>query len=114
MPSYLFWLFSTIMLIGGVRGHRVPQPGLQRALGGHLFRRPRRPLHRARAPSSSAIIQILVYTGAIMVLFLFIIMLLDLKDEEKRAEAARRRSPPASASSLAFVVQLIGVLSAHA
>ena len=29
------------------------------------------------------IIQILVYTGAIMVLFLFIIMLLDLKNEEK-------------------------------
>ena len=31
------------------------------------------------------IIQILVYTGAVMVLFLFIIMLLDLKEEARRA-----------------------------
>jgi len=31
-----------------------------------------------------AIIQILVYTGAVMVLFLFIIMLLDIKGEETR------------------------------
>jgi|SRR4030095_2585255 NADH-quinone oxidoreductase subunit J len=33
-----------------------------------------------------AIIQILVYTGAIMVLFLFVIMLLNLQDESKLSE----------------------------
>jgi NADH-quinone oxidoreductase subunit J len=33
-----------------------------------------------------AIIQILVYAGAIMVLFLFVIMLLNLQDESKLAE----------------------------
>jgi NADH-quinone oxidoreductase subunit J len=31
-----------------------------------------------------AAVQILVYAGAVMVLFLFVIMLLDLKDEERR------------------------------
>jgi len=31
-----------------------------------------------------AAVQILVYAGAVMVLFLFVIMLLDLKEEEKR------------------------------
>src|ERR1041385_8378291 len=31
-----------------------------------------------------AAIQILVYAGAVMVLFLFVIMLLDLKEEERR------------------------------
>src|ERR1700739_4311675 len=31
-----------------------------------------------------AVIQVLVYAGAVMVLFLFIIMLLDLKAEERR------------------------------
>ena len=30
------------------------------------------------------VIQILVYTGAVMVLFLFIIMLLDIKEENER------------------------------
>src|ERR1051325_7479000 len=31
-----------------------------------------------------AAVQVLVYAGAVMVLFLFVIMLLDLKDEERR------------------------------
>src|SRR5918912_3116114 len=31
-----------------------------------------------------AAVQILVYAGAVMVLFLFVIMLLDLKEEERR------------------------------
>ena len=54
------------------------------------------------------IIQVLVYAGAVMVLFLFIIMLLDLRAEERRkinswrSPAARRwrwRSSPRSTSS---------------
>ena len=56
------------------------------------------------------VIQILVYTGAVMVLFLFIIMLLDLKDEEKPAKPLL---PIAAGIALvaAFMVQLIGILS---
>ena len=55
------------------------------------------------------IIQILVYTGAIMVLFLFIIMLLDLKvAEEKRPKLASIAG--AFVIPGIFVVQLVGVL----
>jgi len=39
---------------------------------------------RAAARVLLAAVQILVYAGAVMVLFLFVIMLLDLKDEERR------------------------------
>lgn len=55
------------------------------------------------------IIQILVYSGAIMVLFLFIIMLLDLKDETKRASNG---APLFAGIALVviFFIQLIGVL----
>ena len=55
------------------------------------------------------IIQILVYSGAIMVLFLFIIMLLDLKDEKKRASNG---APLFAGLSLVvlFFIQLVGVL----
>ncbi len=58
------------------------------------------------------VIQILVYSGAIMVLFLFIIMLLDLKDEKKRSESY---APLIAGLVLVgvFFVQLIGVLSNH-
>lgn len=55
------------------------------------------------------IIQILVYAGAIMVLFVFIIMLLDLKAEEKRI------FKPANIAAAAIVpgvllLQILGVL----
>lgn len=55
------------------------------------------------------IIQILVYAGAIMVLFIFIIMLLDLKAEEKRV------FKPANIAAAAIVpgvllLQILGVL----
>jgi len=55
------------------------------------------------------IIQILVYAGAVMVLFLFIIMLLDL-----RAEKLRKINWPATAGGLAvalvFLIQLLAVI----
>ena len=55
------------------------------------------------------IIQILVYAGAIMVLFIFIIMLLDLKSEEKR-----KWKPATIAASIVipiiFLCQLLGVV----
>jgi len=54
-------------------------------------------------------IQVLVYAGAVMVLFLFIIMLLDLKAEQRR-----RLNLPATAGGIlvvaAFVAQLMAVL----
>jgi NADH-quinone oxidoreductase subunit J len=64
-----------------------------------------------------AVVQVLVYAGAVMVLFLFIIMLLDLKAEERR-----KINLPAYAGGIlvavAFVVQLWLVLqrfsAAHA
>src|SRR3954466_988253 len=55
------------------------------------------------------IIQVLVYAGAVMVLFLFIIMLLDL-----RAEKLRKINWPATAGGMAvavmFLVQILSVI----
>ncbi len=49
-----------------------------------------------------AAVQILVYAGAVMVLFLFVIMLLDLKEEDaaevQRRSASARASSPSAAS----------------
>ena len=44
--------------------------------------------------SSSAAIQVLVYAGAVMVLFLFVIMLLNLGHADVRHARARRRWRP--------------------
>jgi NADH-quinone oxidoreductase subunit J len=51
------------------------------------------------------IIQILVYAGAVMVLFLFIIMLLDLK-----AERRRRINAPAWVGGLAVIAGFVAIL----
>jgi NADH-quinone oxidoreductase subunit J len=109
MSLLLFWLFSTIMLIGGcaVIAFRNPVSSAMSVVTCFVGLAG---LFIGLSAFFVGIIQILVYTGAVMVLFLFIIMLLDLKDEQKRAN---NFAPLAAGLSLAiaFLVQLIGVLS---
>lgn len=61
----------------------------------------------------AGIIQVLVYAGAIMVLFLFIIMLMDVRVEEKRQINYGIIGGGALLVAL-FVMQLIGVLKSFA
>lgn len=109
MPSYLFWLFSTIMLIGGTAVIAFRNP-VSSALSVVTCFVGLAGLFIELSAFFVGVIQILVYTGAVMVLFLFIIMLLDLKDE---AKPAKPLLPIAAGLFLvaAFVIQLIGVLS---
>ncbi len=59
-----------------------------------------------------ASIQVVVYAGAVMVLFLFIIMLLDLKVEQRR-KFNKLAIGGGALVALGFAAQLIGVLGAH-
>lgn len=108
MPLTLFWFFAVLMLVGGLAVVSL-----------------RNPVAAALAMVSSfvglaglfiglnayfvGVMQILVYAGAIMVLFLFIIMLLDLKTEEKQAPKV---VPVVGGLGivLAFTIQLFGIL----
>lgn len=108
MPSYLFWLFATIMLIGACAVIAFRNP-VSSALAMVTSFVGLAALFIGLSAFFVGIIQILVYSGAIMVLFLFIIMLLDLKDEQKRAS----NSAPLFAGLalvIVFFIQLIGVL----
>lgn len=109
MPSYLFWLFSTVMLIGGTAVIAFRNP-VASALAVVTCFVGLAGLFIGLSAFFVGVIQILVYTGAVMVLFLFIIMLLDLKDEQK---AAKPLLPIAAGIALvaAFMVQLIGILA---
>jgi NADH-quinone oxidoreductase subunit J len=108
MSLPLFWFFAIVMLVGGLAVVVLRNPvaaalsmvasfvglaGLFIGLNAYLV----------------GVLQILVYAGAIMVLFLFIIMLLDLKAEKQRAQNV---APVVGGLGivLAFVIQLIGVL----
>lgn len=57
-----------------------------------------------------AVIQIIVYAGAIMVLFLFVIMLLNLQDEEKLIEKVSIRKLVAVGLSAAVLLELVYIL----
>jgi NADH-quinone oxidoreductase subunit J len=58
-----------------------------------------------------AIIQILVYAGAIMVLFVFVIMLLNLRDEEKLIEKLNFKKFIRILLSIGLIIQIIYILS---
>ena len=109
MPSYLFWLFATIMLIGAVAVIAFRNP-VSSALAMVTSFVGLAALFIGLSAFFVGVIQILVYSGAIMVLFLFIIMLLDLKDEKRRSASL---VPLAAGLVLVavFFIQLVGVLS---
>ncbi len=57
-----------------------------------------------------AVIQIIVYAGAIMVLFVFVIMLLNLGDEKKLTEKISSRKIVAAGLSAGVLLELLAIL----
>jgi NADH-quinone oxidoreductase subunit J len=83
MPPFLFWVFALMMLVFGaaVVINRNPVASALSLVVSFLALAA---LFMSLDAYFIGIIQVLVYAGAIMVLFLFIIMLLDLRAEELR------------------------------
>jgi NADH-quinone oxidoreductase subunit J len=83
MSSFFFWLFSALMLVFGaaVIINRNPVASALSLVVSFLGLAA---LFISLDAFFIGIIQVLVYAGAVMVLFLFIIMLLDLRAEERR------------------------------
>ena len=83
MSPFFFWLFSALMLVFGaaVIINRNPVASALSLVVSFLGLAA---LFMTLDAFFIGIIQILVYAGAVMVLFLFIIMLLDLRAEERR------------------------------
>lgn len=83
MSPLLFWVFAFLMLAFGVSVilNRDPVASALSLVGSFLCLAA---LFVGLDAFFIAVIQVLVYAGAVMVLFLFIIMLLDLKAEGRR------------------------------
>ena len=108
MSPILFWLFAILMLIAGagVIANRNPVASALSLVVCLLFLAA---LFVSLDAFFIGVIEVLVYAGAVMVLFLFIIMLLDLRAEERR-----KINLPAWAGgtlvTLIFAGQIYGVL----
>ncbi len=83
MPAYLFWIFAILMLVFGAAVVMNRNP-IASALSLVVSFIGLSALFISLDAFFIGIIQVLVYAGAVMVLFLFIIMLLDLRAEERR------------------------------
>jgi NADH-quinone oxidoreductase subunit J len=101
MSSFFFWIFALMMLIFGaaVIINRNPVASALSLVVSFLGLAG---LFLSLDAYFIGIIQVLVYAGAIMVLFLFIIMLLDL-----RAEKLRKINWIATAGGIAVAVALL-------
>ena len=108
MPPYLFWSFALLMLIFGAAVVINRNP-IASALSLVVSFLGLAALFMSLDAYFLGVIQVLVYAGAVMVLFLFIIMLLDLRVEERR-----RMNWPAVAGgfavALALLVQIASVI----
>src|SRR2546423_4905679 len=115
MSSFLFWIFALMMLIFGA-AVVVKRNPVASALNLVVSFLGLAALFMSLNAFFVGVIQVLVYAGAVMVLFLFIIMLWDL-----RTEKLRKINWPATAGGLAvaiiFLVQVLSVIghfqSAH-
>src|SRR5256886_12141229 len=83
MSPFLFWIFALMMLIFGA-GVVINRNPVASALSLVVSFLGLAALFMSLDAFFVGIIQVLVYAGAVMVLFLFIIMLLDLRAEERR------------------------------
>jgi NADH-quinone oxidoreductase subunit J len=101
MSPFLFWFFALMMLVFGI-AVVVNRNPVASALSLVVSFLGLAALFMTLDAYFIGIIQVLVYAGAVMVLFLFIIMLLDL-----RAEARRRINWLASAGAITVALALV-------
>jgi NADH-quinone oxidoreductase subunit J len=108
MSPILFWLFSALMLGFGVAVITNRNP-VASALSLVVTFLCLAALYIGLEAYFLGAIQVVVYAGAVMVLFLFNIMLLDLRAEERR-KFNKIGTSGGGLVALAFAAQVIGVL----
>ncbi|MEA3186547.1 MAG: NADH-quinone oxidoreductase subunit [Chthoniobacter sp.] len=108
MSPILFWIFSLLMLgfAASVVVNRHPVASAMSLVVSFISLAA---LYVSLDAYFIGTIQVLVYAGAVMVLFLFIIMLLDLRVEQRRRINAVA-TIGGSLVAIAFVVQLMAVI----
>ena len=109
MPSPLFYLFALLMVAGGLMVVLMRNP-VSSALSMVLSFIGIAGLFIGLNSYFVGILQILVYAGAIMVLFIFIIMLLDVKKEEKTSWKSSSVAVGIAIPAV-LLIQIAGVLS---
>lgn len=109
VQSILFWVFSILGIAGGI-GLILNRNPVYSALSLILNFFSIAGLYLTLQAEFLAVIQILVYAGAIMVLFLFVIMLLNLSNEPK-TKPFTMASIATGILAVAFIVEMLIVFT---
>jgi NADH-quinone oxidoreductase subunit J len=111
MPQPLFYLFVAVMLGFGAAVVLLRNP-VSSALSLVVSFAGLAALYVSLNAYFAGVLQVLVYAGAVMVLFLFIIMLMDIREEQRR-KINKVAVVGGAALVVGFVVQLGGVLAGY-
>ncbi|WP_205856293.1 NADH-quinone oxidoreductase subunit J, partial [Phytoactinopolyspora endophytica] len=104
----LFWILAPLAVLGGV-GLVVSRKAVHGALFLALTMISLAVLYIALEAPFLGVVQIVVYTGAIMMLFLFVIMLIGVDASDSRVETIRGQRGAAALAVLGVVILLIAV-----
>ena len=109
MAPWLFYLFATISVVSsiGVIGQRNPMYSVLLLIGSFISLAG---LYVGLDSPFVAVTQIVVYAGAIMVLFLFVVMLLNAPHEDTEEDLERGVRPPSAGRVRVFGALLAIVL----
>ncbi|GAC1344708.1 MAG: NADH-quinone oxidoreductase subunit J [Myxococcales bacterium] len=109
VESVLFWVFAAGVIVAGAQVvlRRNPIHGALALVGCFFFLAG---VYVLLAAHLIAILQVMVYAGAVMVLFVFVIMLLNLRDEE----LGEPRMTAFKGLGLAGVLVAVGVIAFRA
>jgi len=105
----LFFIFGALALVGGLTVVAARNP-VHSAMGLMLTLFSLAVMYVAQAAHFVAAVQIIVYAGAVMTLFLFVIMLIGVDKEENLKETIRFQRPLVALVGLSVVV--VGVFVA--
>ncbi len=109
LEPFLFFIFAVLAVAGGV-GMLVSRSPITSSLWVVQTMIAIACLYLTLGAAFLGVVQVLVYAGAIMVLFLFVIMLLNL-DEMPRAAAFNWRKGAAFVLGVAVLAQLLAVVA---
>jgi NADH-quinone oxidoreductase subunit J len=107
----LFFIFGALALAGGITVVAARNP-VHSAMGLMLTLFSLAVFYVVQAAHFVAAVQVIVYAGAVMTLFLFVIMLIGVDKAENLAETIRFQRPLVAIVGLAVVVMVIGVFVA--
>ncbi len=105
--AVLFWVLAAISVIGAVGVVTAPK-AVYSAIGLALTMLSLAVLYIAQeAPFLGGVVQVVVYTGAVMMLFLFVLMLIGVDSSESLVETIRGQRLAAIGVGVGFGVLLI-------